>query len=162
MSASTRTTPEEFRHVIGHFATGVTVVTTSDDGVSYGTTASAVMSVCLEPPTLLIAMNLTSVTGQAISRSGMFAVNVLGEDQHDLARHFASKDPEKFRTADATSGVLDQPLLAGALATLECRVTQVVASGTHSVFLASVESALAGDGAPLAYFRGRFGRLELT
>ena len=72
---------EEFRALIGMFATGVTVVTTVHQGTSYGTTASALSSVSLEPPTLLICMNRGSTTGQTIIASGHFAVNVLGEGE---------------------------------------------------------------------------------
>lgn len=161
-AAARAVSSEDFRHAIGHFATGVTVITTTDDGKAYGTTASAVMSVSLEPPTLLIAMHRSSVTGQAIARSGAFAVNILDERQRALAQRFASKDPEKFAGASASEGPLGQPLLDGALTALECRVTTVVPGGTHSVFLAEVESACVAEGTPLAYFRGRFGRIELT
>src|SRR6185436_18228365 len=79
----------EFRAVIGHFASGVTVITTVDEGVPFGTTASAVSSLSLEPPMLLICMNRSSTTGQAIHRSRSFAVNILGEHQAELAGHFA-------------------------------------------------------------------------
>jgi flavin reductase (DIM6/NTAB) family NADH-FMN oxidoreductase RutF len=156
-----KATSDEFRHAIGHFATGVSVITTAHDGRTFGTTASAVMSVSLEPPMLVIAMNRSSVTGQAIAASGVFAVNVLDERQRALAEHFASKHPEKLRATEAVAGALGQPLLDGALAALECRVTTVIPGGTHSVFLAEVESVRVADGTPLAYFRGRFGRLEL-
>ena len=161
-AAARSVTSEDFRHAIGHFATGVTVITTTADGKAFGTTASAVMSVSLEPPMLLIAMNRSSTTGQAIARSRAFAVNILGEHQRVLAERFASKDPDKFSGAAATEGPLGQPLLDGALVALECRVTTVVPGGTHSVFLADVESVRVADGSPLAYFRGRFGRIELA
>lgn len=154
-----RPSSDEFREVIGHFTTGVTVISTDHGGTWFGTTASAVTSVSLEPPMVLICMNRTSETGAAIARSRRFAINILGDHQRDLARHFASKQPEKFSSADATRGVLGQPLLADAVATLECRVTDEIGGGTHIVFLGEVESATAHGGDPLAYFRGRFGRL---
>lgn len=152
-------TPQAFRDVIGHFASGVTVITTRLDGVLHGTTASAVSSLSLEPPMLLIAMNRTSVTGKAVLESGAFAVNILGEGADELARRFAAKGEDKFDGVDVTLGDHGQPLLVDALAQLVCRVTQQVEVATHVVFLAEVHEATARPGAPLAYYRGKFGRL---
>jgi flavin reductase (DIM6/NTAB) family NADH-FMN oxidoreductase RutF len=156
-----RLTPDEFRNVIGHFASGVTVVTALHERRAFGTTASAVTSLSLEPPMVLICMNRDSETGRAIAAAGRFAINVLGEHQADLAVHFARKGGEKFAGVDVTAGEWDEPLLREALATLECRVTETTAGGTHYVFLAEVDRASARAGTPLAYFRGQFGRLEL-
>lgn len=156
-----RLTSAEFREVIGHFASGVTVITTLCDERPFGTTASAVNSLSLEPPMLLICMNRQSSTGQAISATRRFAVNILGEDQPDVAVRFAGKGGDKFAGIRTLPGVRGEPLLHDALATLECRVTQEVTGGTHWVFLAEVERASARGGVPLAYFRGQFGRLEL-
>jgi flavin reductase (DIM6/NTAB) family NADH-FMN oxidoreductase RutF/DNA-binding GntR family transcriptional regulator len=153
---------ETFREVIGHFATGVTVVTAADGERWFGTTASAVSSLSLEPPMLLTCMNRESTTGGAVDRVGVFAINILAEDQDDLARRFARKGEGKFAGVPSTLGTHGEPLLDGALAHLECRVTERVAGGTHVVFLAEVERALAGTGTPLAYFRGKFGRLSLV
>lgn len=152
-------TPQAFRDVIGHFASGVTVITTSVDGTLHGTTASAVSSLSMEPPMLLIAMNRTSATGQAVLRSGAFAVNILGEGADVLAKRFASKGHDKFDGVDVTLSDHGQPLLVDALAQLVCRVTQQVEVATHIVFLAEVHEATARPGAPLAYYRGKFGRL---
>jgi flavin reductase (DIM6/NTAB) family NADH-FMN oxidoreductase RutF len=155
-----RLTPEEFRDVMGHFASGVTVITTLDGEEPLGTTASAVSSLSLEPPMLLVCLNVESVTGQGVKRSGAFGVNILEVGQEDLARHFARKGEHKFADVSYAPGRVGQPLLADALAHLECRVTEEVTAGTHSVFLAEVETAGARAGTPLAYFRGRFGRLD--
>lgn len=154
--------PAEFREVIGHFASGVTVITARHEGIAFGTTASAVSSLSLEPPMLLICMNQSSSTGRAIAASGSYAVNVLGEDQSDLAVRFATKSKDKFDGVAVTSAGRGAPLLAEALATLECRVVEAVTGGTHWVFLAEVERASARGGSPLAYFRGEFGRLDLA
>jgi 4-nitrophenol 2-monooxygenase / 4-nitrocatechol 4-monooxygenase, reductase component len=153
--------PNEFRDVIGHFASGVTIITAVHEGQRYGTTASAVSSLSLEPPMLLVCLNKTSTTGQAIGAAGRFGVNILREDQPDLAIQFAMKGGDKFVGLKVTQGISGAPLLEDALATCECRVVEDVTGGTHSVFLAEVDHALAQPGAPLAYFRGRFGRLEL-
>jgi flavin reductase (DIM6/NTAB) family NADH-FMN oxidoreductase RutF len=162
-SDSRRLTSEEFREVIGHFASGVTIVTVSADGRPYGTTASAVTSLALEPPMLLVCLKRESATGRAMAAAGAFAVNILGEEHGELATRFARKGGDKFAGVELTDGEQGHPLLATAIAQLECRVTEQVAAGTHVVFIAEVEAATAQRGAPpLAYFRGRFGRLELA
>jgi flavin reductase (DIM6/NTAB) family NADH-FMN oxidoreductase RutF/DNA-binding FadR family transcriptional regulator len=153
---------EEFRQVIGHFASGVTVITTAHDDVPYGTTASAVSSLSLEPPMLLVCLKEDSSTKAVVDEAQHFAVNILAEHQPDLAARFATKAPDKFRDLAYTPGTAaGAPLLDDALATLECRVVETVTGGTHAVFLAEVERATSRPGAPLAYFRGQFGRLEL-
>lgn len=162
MHATTTVTPDEFREVIGHFATGVTVITANDEDGEFGSTASAVSSLSLEPPRLLVCMNRQSLTGACIYRTGRFAVNILSEHQGDLAAHFASKSPDKFRNVSTSPGRLGEPLLEGALAHVECRVIEQISAGTHTVFLAEVERATAGTGSPLAYYRGQFGRLQLA
>jgi len=150
----------EFRDIIGRFATGVTVITTEHESRLYGTTASAVSSLSLEPPMLLVCLNKSSTTGQAITTARRFAVNILSEGQVDAAMRFAGKG-DKFAGVPVARGHAGQPLLEEALANLECRVVEEVTGGTHSVFLAEVEHATGRHGAPLAYFRGQFGRLEL-
>jgi flavin reductase (DIM6/NTAB) family NADH-FMN oxidoreductase RutF len=155
-------TSEEFREVMGHFASGVTVITAVYEGRAYGTTASAVTSLSLEPPMLLVCMNKESETGRAVAASARFGVNILGADQADLARRFARKGGDKFAGVSVSEGKWGEPLFDDALATLECRVTEETTGGTHYVFMAEVESGAAQGGAPLAYFRGEFGRLELT
>jgi flavin reductase (DIM6/NTAB) family NADH-FMN oxidoreductase RutF/DNA-binding GntR family transcriptional regulator len=157
-----RLTPEEFRDIIGSFASGVTVITSTLDGEPKGTTASAVSSLSLEPPMVLVCLNKTSSTGQAVASSRRFAVNILAEDQASEAMAFARKDGDKFAGIRVEFGEQGEPLLADSLATLECHVVEEVTGGTHSVFFGEVERASAKSGAPLAYFRGQFGRLELA
>ena len=152
---------QEFRDIIGHFASGVTVVTTRTNDEDFGTTASAVCSLSTEPPMVLICMNRQSTTGQAIVESRTFAINVLNEGQTSVAEDFARSVPNKFANIRVTRGALGQPLLPDALAHLECRVTEETYGGTHIVFLAEVENATAHSGTPLAYYRGHFGRIAI-
>lgn len=151
-----------FREVIGHFATGVTVITSRHDDTNYGLTASAVTSLTLEPPMILVCVNKNTGTQDAISRSHKFAVNILDEDQAELAYKFAKPKSNKFEGVDYYQGIFGEPLLSGALAHLECRVAAETEAGTHKVFMAEVDKAEAGVGAPLTYFRGKFGRFELV
>jgi flavin reductase (DIM6/NTAB) family NADH-FMN oxidoreductase RutF/DNA-binding GntR family transcriptional regulator len=149
-----------YRDVIGRFASGVTVITTRLGERDYGTTASAVSSLSMEPPMLLICLNRTSETREAIFASGWFAVNILSDGQADLAYAFAKKSPDKFKGTETTRGAGGVPLLTGALAQIECRVSETATGGTHTVFMGEVENAAATEAAPLTYYRGRFGRFE--
>jgi 4-nitrophenol 2-monooxygenase / 4-nitrocatechol 4-monooxygenase, reductase component len=151
-----------FRHVIGHFTTGVAVVTTRHEGREHGMTASAVCSLSLEPPMLLVCASRRAPTQAAILAAGRFAVNILGEGQDAIATRFAGPREDKFAGVAHRIGRLGVPLLADALARIECEVAESVVGGTHRVFLGAVREAEVGDGAPLAYFRGGFGRLELA
>lgn len=155
-------TSQEFRHVIGHFLSGVTVITTSRDGAPVGTTVSALTSLSLDPPLLIVCMNKTSETGRAVKAGGTFAVNMLADSQEALAVRFATKGDDKFTDLDFSTGQFGQPLLNDALAYLECRVVEQTDAGTHSVFIAEVATATARSGDPLAYYRGLFGRLAST
>ena len=151
-----------FRRVIGNFMSGVVVITTRWGDVEYGMTVSAISSLSLEPPRLLVCLNVNSATQEAVRGAGRFGVNVLAEHQGDVADRFARSGPDKFAGVAVRQGRAGVPLLADALATVECRVTDAVTAGTHRVFLAEVIHAEAGQGSPLAYFRGRFGRFELA
>jgi flavin reductase (DIM6/NTAB) family NADH-FMN oxidoreductase RutF/DNA-binding GntR family transcriptional regulator len=150
----------EFRDVMGRFASGVTVITTNFEGEDLGAAASAVSSLSDEPPSLLICLNVTSTTAQAIVKNGTFAVNVLAEDSAPIAQRFASKAPDKFATIAFERGHADVPLIAGSIAHFECVVDETVRGGTHLVFLARVVRVSSKPGTPLAYFRGSFGRME--
>lgn len=154
--------PSEFRDIVGRFASGVTVITTHHFGERRGTTASAFTSLSLEPPMVIVCLNKASATGRAVAETRRFAVNILGEDQVNEAMAFAGRAPDKFAGVAVREAEHGIPVLSGALATLECDVAELATGGTHYVFFGTVERACAGAGAPLAYFRGKFGRLELT
>ena len=125
MSVATKTTEaagerrrldsNEFRDIIGRFASGVTVITVEHEEQPYGATASAVCSLSLEPPMLLVCLNKSSSTAQAIAAARRFAVNILGEGQADAAMRFAGKG-DKFAGQRIVRGVAGQPLLGDALA----------------------------------------------
>jgi 4-nitrophenol 2-monooxygenase / 4-nitrocatechol 4-monooxygenase, reductase component len=149
-----------FREVIGRFASGVTVVTARADDQDFGTTASAVSSLSLEPPMMLVCLNKTSETQGAILRTGWFAVNILSETQALLAYKFAKKGPDKFRDVDVERVRSGSPLISNALAQIECCVTDTATGGTHTIFLGEVQHAAGDEGAPLTYYRGRFGRFH--
>lgn len=151
----------EFRRVIGHFATGVSIVTTCrEDGSAAGLTMSAVSSVSLDPTLILVCVDRASETLPFLERAGYFAVNVLEEGKGEtLARRFAGGGAEeKFRGVAWRPERTGAPVLDEALAWMDCRVTSSVPAGDHIIFVGEVLAADAREGTPLLYYRGGFGR----
>lgn len=158
---STSLEAAEFRRVLGHLASGVTVVTTVDpEGPVNGLTATAVTSVSLEPPLVLVCVDRTADTCGAIERSGVFAISVLAEDAEVLARRFATYEAEaKFQGIAYHERVTGSPILERAMAWLDCRVQHTYEGGDHVIYVAEVLAGDARDEPPLLYFRGGYGRL---
>lgn len=158
--------PDDFRRVLGHLATGVTVVTTWDDqGRPTGLTASAVASVSLIPPLVLVCVAHSAQSYPAFHAHGRFAINILHTEHEAVARRFASSGggPEKFEGTGYRPGALGLPVLADALAALECTIEHAYPGGDHTIFVGRVEAADCQSDAgfePLLYYRGRFGRLH--
>jgi flavin reductase (DIM6/NTAB) family NADH-FMN oxidoreductase RutF len=150
----------EFRRVMGHFATGVTVVTTvRPDGGPCGLTVSAVSSVSLSPTLLLVCLDRASESNRCLAVSGTFAVNVLAEGTGEaIARRFAGKE-DKFQGIGYTARETGAPVLDDALAWMDCRVVQSLPAGDHTLYLGEVMAADAHPGTPLVYYRGGYGRL---
>ena len=156
--------PALVRHALGHFATGVTVVTSrGSDGTPVGTTASAVSSLSLEPPLLLVCLERSSQTLAAIREHCAFAINVLGEGQRHLSANFAR------RGADATwhevgyrVSETGNPHMHGVLAVLDCRLERCFDGGDHEIVIGRL-SALhqsSDDLAPLLHYRGNYASLR--
>jgi flavin reductase (DIM6/NTAB) family NADH-FMN oxidoreductase RutF len=143
--------------VMGNFATGVTVVTAAGPQGPVGMTANAVASLSLEPLLLLVAFDNTARTLQVVRDTERFGVNVLASGQQDLARLFASKAPEHAKFAGIPHEVHDGiPVIEGVLAWVGCRLERLVEGGDHTIGIGAVESAEAGDGVPLMWFRGEY------
>jgi 3-hydroxy-9,10-secoandrosta-1,3,5(10)-triene-9,17-dione monooxygenase reductase component len=149
-----------YRHAIGRFATGVTVITTRDGERLAGMTASAVASLSLDPPTLLVCVNRRVPTHMALERSCRFGVNVLGEGDEHLALRFARPAEDKF----AGLGVgfeHDVPLLACAIARFVCDVRERLPGGDHSIFIGAIRHCEhVPSRRPLLYFASGFGGLQ--
>lgn len=164
MSSTTRTAGDFdrdlFRDVVGHFASGVSIITTIDEGVPFGSTVSAVSSLSMEPPMMLVCLNGSSTTHAAVERSGRYAINILSAQQGEIAAAFARRADDKFERVSHSVSDAGLPLIAGALATIECEVVESPRGGTHTIFIGRVISASAGAGHPLTYYRGRFGVFE--
>ncbi len=149
--------PAHFRAVMGNFATGVTVVTASGPSGPVGMTANAVASLSLEPLLLLVAFDHTARTLSVVRETGRFGVNVLAAGQEDLARLFASKEPEAAKFAGVPHTVYDGlPVIDRTLAWVGCRLERLVDGGDHTIGIGAVESAESGSGRPLLWFRGTY------
>ncbi|PYN05790.1 MAG: flavin reductase [Candidatus Rokuibacteriota bacterium] len=155
--------PDEFRRVLSHFATGVTIVTTRDtDGRPTGLTVSAFCSVSLDPPQVLVCVDHKSQSYPALRDRDRFAVNFLGERHEDVSRRFATTRLDKFDGVPHKLSSHGVPLLEGALAQLECRTVSRHVEGDHTILVALVDEARNGAGEPLLYFRGKYRRLADT
>jgi flavin reductase (DIM6/NTAB) family NADH-FMN oxidoreductase RutF len=151
--------PDRFRSVMGNFVTGVTVVTaTSPDG-PVGMTANAVSSLSLDPLLLLVCFDRTARTLAVVRDTERFGVNVLGADQGELARLFASKAPEHDKFAEVAHTLQNGvPVIEGSIAWVGCRLERLVPGGDHTIGIGAVEAADAGDleQPPLLWYRGTF------
>ena len=145
---------------MGHFATGVAVITTRDiDGKPYGLTANALCSVSLTPPLLLVCVDKGAESHPAFERSRLFAVNVLALGHEELSRRFAVSGGDKFVDVPHRFGTTGVPLLEDVLAVVECRVVAVHEAGDHTIYIGEVEHLEASEGDPLLFFRGQYRRL---
>jgi 3-hydroxy-9,10-secoandrosta-1,3,5(10)-triene-9,17-dione monooxygenase reductase component len=171
---------ETFRQVMGRFATGISVVTTFEDGGDgsaptgkpAGITVNALSSVSLDPPLVMVALDRSRFITPMVRSLGRYAVNVLGEDQQALSDCFAhalvSPGRDAFCGASWSRGPTGLPLLDGAIATLECTIVQTFSAGDHDLFIGRVDSLGASDdeaedgrpAIPLLYFRRRYLRIE--
>lgn len=160
---------DTFRQVLGHFAAGVTVITTVDlEGTPYGLTATAFSSVSLDPPLVLVCVDRKSESHPHFSASGVFAVNFLAQEQEEISRRFAVSGGDKFRGVAYRRGVTRAPLLEGTIGYVECELRQVVQAGDHTVFIGEVvgagEATSAGGSTaesftPLLHYKGKYRRL---
>jgi flavin reductase (DIM6/NTAB) family NADH-FMN oxidoreductase RutF len=119
-----------FRQVIGNFMSGVVVISTRYDGVDYGVSVSAIASLSLAPPLLLVCLNVNTGTQEAVPRARRFGVNILAEHQSAVADRFARPGPDKFAGVAVRTGRSGVPLLDDTLAVLECQVVDAVTAGT--------------------------------
>jgi 3-hydroxy-9,10-secoandrosta-1,3,5(10)-triene-9,17-dione monooxygenase reductase component len=150
----------EFRQAMGHFATGVTVVTSiGDDGEPVGTTASAVTSLSLHPPLVLVCFDRASLTLHAIRSHGAFVINVLAAPQQHLSANFARRGlGAAWEDVRHRPGATGSPRLEGVLAVLECTVEDRFPGGDHEIVIGRVHHAEVSDddAPPLLYWRGAY------
>ena len=145
-----------FKFAMSHFASGVTVVTTEHEGKAFGMTVASFASLSLHPPLVLVCIEKSVKTHDAIAAAGKFGVSILRSDQQDVSSRFASRAEDKFSGVDIRRGTLGVPMIAGALTALECSLENQLPGGDHTIFVGKVVDAQTTDGAPLIYFRSGY------
>lgn len=154
--------PATYRQVLGHFPTGVTVITSADDERRVGLAVGSFFSVSLDPPLVGFCVGHQSSSWPKIAAAGRFCVNVLAADQEEVSRGFATKATDKFAglayDAAPWSGA---PRLGGALAWIDCELDAVHRAGDHDVVIGRVHDlAVPDEGTPLIFFRGGYAQLS--
>ncbi len=152
---------DEFRAAMGSFAAGVTIITTMDvEGSPHAVTATAFASVSIKPPLCLVCIDKRARPYRPLLLRGRFAVNILNSDQEALSDRFASPIADRFASVSWWPGdVTGCPIIAGALAWMECEIVEVHSGGDHDIFLGGVQSVQVNDGSPLVYWRGKYSSL---
>jgi len=151
--------PSLQKKIMGRFATGVTVASTILDGNTWGMTANAVSSLSLDPSLVLLAVVRNSQSREIFAQAGCFALNILAVEQEDLSNRFAFVGPKDFSGLETRTAVTGAPILADALAWVDCRVADVVQGGDHDLLFGEIVAGDFREGAPLLYFGGRYARM---
>jgi flavin reductase (DIM6/NTAB) family NADH-FMN oxidoreductase RutF len=150
-------TPEGFRTLMSHIASGVTVITAVDRRRHVGAmTASAVTAVSLEPPLLSVCVNHHDPLHELMRRAVVFVVNALGKDQENLSRRFSGAPENRFNNVSQHEGPKGVPLINGVVAQIVCEPWQAVPAGDHTIFLGRVTGGTSFDRSPLLHYRGQY------
>jgi flavin reductase (DIM6/NTAB) family NADH-FMN oxidoreductase RutF/DNA-binding MarR family transcriptional regulator len=147
---------DAFRRALGHFSTGVTIITAESDGTSAGITANSFSSVSLDPPLVLWSVKKSSTSWPIFAASSSFAINVLAADQSSLAARFARSGTDKFKDVDWKAGKSGAPLLANVTAQFECSRRVEYEGGDHLIVVGEVTYFARYDRRPLVFTQGRF------
>lgn len=153
-------TQVEFKAALGHFASGIVVVTGTDGARPRGLACQSFFSVSLDPPLVAVSVANSSTSWQAIERTGAFGVNVLDADQVDLCRRFGRPGADKFAGLDWAAGITGAPRLSGTLAWIDCIIEAAHPAGDHALVVGRVQEVSFNAGRPLLFYRGRFGELH--
>ena len=146
----------KFRNALGRFASGITVITIQYEGRAHGMTANSFVSVSLDPPLVMVSINLRNSTLEHFLHSSHFAVNVLAHDQEHHSRRFAKHAADRFQGVEWQSAESGAPLIEGALAHLECSKARWFEAGDHAVLIGQVVRAGCRDGRPLLFFQSSY------
>lgn len=153
---------DQFKLGMRCLAGAVSIVTSTHAGHRYGMTATAVCSATADPPSVLVCVNRSTITHDAIAKGGVFCVNVLRAEERELSGLFSGtqKGDARFRSDQWTRLETGSPVLLSALVCFDCRVVKRLAHGTHTVFLGEVDQLLIGrKGKPLLYADGQYAKL---
>jgi 3-hydroxy-9,10-secoandrosta-1,3,5(10)-triene-9,17-dione monooxygenase reductase component len=156
--------PSHFREVLGHFCSGITIVTSLDEGRPVGTVCQSFTALSLDPPLVAVCAGLGSTTWPRIRRSGRFCANVLTAHQEPLSRSFSVSGGDKFAGVDWAPSPCGLPVLADVLAWVECSIDAEVEAGDHTILIGRVLDLgrTLTPALPLLFFRGNYERLIAT
>jgi len=149
------TDPQKFKDALSRWASGVSVVTTNDDGMLYGLTVSSFSSLSLDPPLILVCLHNSNRMPEMIRKSASFGVSILGADQEEASNYFARPGREptsEFTEIPGKWTTSGQPVVDGALAHLVCEVHALIPQGDHTIVVGRVVEAHAREGEPLLYY----------
>lgn len=146
-----------FKEVLGHFATGITIVTAMEDDGPVGFTCQAFSALSLDPPLVVLAPSKSSTSWPRIAAAGAFCVNILASSQEALCRSFAASGGDKFEGVGWSTEATGSPVLDGSLAFVDCELELVHDAGDHELVIGRVVDLGVGEGSPLLYYRSGFG-----
>jgi flavin reductase (DIM6/NTAB) family NADH-FMN oxidoreductase RutF len=150
--------PGRFRAVLGHFASGVTLVTGIDDhNQPAGLTCQSFFSLSLDPPLIAIAPGKSSNSWPKVAKAGQFCINILSSGQEDIAWTFSLSGADKFAGVGWSAAPNGAPRLHDALAWIDCHIEATHDAGDHLLVVGRVQELEVGDGQPLLFYRGGFG-----
>lgn len=153
--------PRAYRDALGHFATGVTVITTRDaDDKPVGVTVNSFSSLSLEPPLILWSLAKKSYSLDAFERHPAFAVHVLASDQRHLSDRFARAGTDKFADLAIDEGFGGAPLLGDCAAVFQCSTEHRYDGGDHIIMVGRVQQFTTAERPPLLFYRGRYATPE--
>ncbi|PLX72977.1 MAG: nitrilotriacetate monooxygenase [Azoarcus sp.] len=151
----------DLRDALGHFATGVTIITTTDaEGQPVGVTVNSFASVSLDPPLVLWSLAKRSYSLPSFTQASGFAIHVLASNQQALSDRFARGGGDKFNGVDTARGIDSIPLLPGCAAVFECSTEHQYDGGDHLILVGRVRKLHVDDRAPLLFYRGRYAAPE--
>lgn len=144
------------RHVMGRFATGVTLLTTRFDEGTLGMTANAVMSLSLEPPLIVVSVDKKNAMHECLIQGKCFALNMLRADQEAISRRFAVSGPKDFAGINLTTAETGAPILIDAIAFVDCKLVETLPAGDHTMFVGEPVAGEVRDGEPLIFYGGEY------
>jgi flavin reductase (DIM6/NTAB) family NADH-FMN oxidoreductase RutF len=149
--------PRKFRHALGRFASGVTVITVEHQGRPHGMTANSFVSVSLDPPLILVSLDNRSFMHRVLPGIGKFGISVVGQDQELLSNHFAGRTVPDLHVRFVKRG--DVPMIEGAVAYFVVRLEDLHPAGDHTLYISRVEEFEWNDERPLLFYAGQYRHL---
>ena len=146
---------QDFKNGLSRWASGVSVVTTVEQGMYYGLTVSSFSSVSLDPPLVLVCIDNGSRLMSMVRSSGVFCVSILGRDQEAASNYFASRGREPMTQITEVATTMNSdgvPIIDGSMAVLSCDLHEAVPAGDHALCIGRVKQVELGEGTPLLYY----------